>query len=415
MRLAPTTPKERNLRQSDFFLLWAGAAISIMEIFSGGLLAPLGLVTGILVIVFGHVIGNTPLALAGLLGQEKGVTSMVSVRFSFGIRGSHLFAVLNIMQLIGWMAVMEIVAADAMDTLTQHLFSYTNPRLWIVGIGALTTFWALSGERAWRHLNRIAVTFLLILTAFITYNVFFVFESPLSFHPPGHLPLALGLDLVIAMPISWLPLVSDYSRFAKRGSFWGTWVGYFIVSSWMYFVGLISALSAGEAMPTQAMLVLGLGMPAMFIVVLSTVTSDYLDVYSSAASWLNIWPHARDKLAMIVAGALGIGVALVFPIEQYQNFLLWIGSVFCPLFAVVITDYIVKRREYDVEEVLREMGGRYWYRRGFNPKAIAAWAVGLAVYWLANYLGVGSSIPSMLSAAGLYYLIEIRAIGRRNY
>jgi len=404
MKLVPTTKEERNLKQVDFFLLWAGAAISIMEIFSGAILAPLGLLMGTVAIIVGHLIGNTPFALAGLPGQEKGVTSMVSVRFSFGIRGSHIFAFLNIMQLIGWMAVMEIVAADAMDAMMIEIFSYSNPHLWIVIIGVLTTLWALSGEKVWKIFNRISVTFLLILTVFVFYKVFFV--SSISFHPKGYLPFAIALDLVIAMPISWIPLVSDYSRFARKGSFWGTWIGYFIVSSWMYFIGLISALATGEALPTKAMFLLGLGMPAMVIVALSTITSDYLDVYSSAASWLNIRPKSSDKLPMVISGALGIAVALLFPIEQYQSFLLWIGSVFCPLFAIVITDYFMKRKDHDLKEVLKEKGGKYWYKHGFNLKAIFAWVVGLSVYWIANYYQIGASIPSMGCAACLYYLFE---------
>lgn len=401
MDLRPTAKEDRKFMQMDFFFLWAGAAISIMEIFSGALLAPLGLAAGIGIILIGHIIGNIPLALSCLPGQEKGITSMLSVRFSFGVRGSYLFTILNIIQLIGWMAVMQIVAADAIDTITQSVFSFSSRELWIVVIGMLTTLWAMGGQRAWRVLNTVSIALLILLTAIMTYRVFTSF--PPASAPEGTLPLGIALDLVIAMPISWLPLASDYSRFAKKGSMLGTWMGYFIFSSWMYFIGLISALGTGETFPTKAMLVLGLGLPAMLVVALSTVTSDYMDVYSAAASWLNIREKANSNVVMAIAGSVGIVVSLIFPIDQYQNFLLFIGSLFCPLFAIVITDYLKNGKEYDVEAAIS--GKKYRYLYGFNPRALFSWAAGVITFWAAGPY-VGGSIPSMIVSALLFLLFK---------
>jgi putative hydroxymethylpyrimidine transporter CytX len=399
MDLRPTRAEERTLTQTDFFFLWAGAAISVMEIFSGALLAPLGLAMGVVVIVIGHLIGNTPLALSGLHGQRLGMTSMLSTRFSFGVRGSYLFTVLNVVQLVGWMAVMQIVAADAMDAITRSMFSLSSRELWIVIIGVVTTLWAMGGQRAWKILNTVSIVLLMALTGVMTYRIFTSF--PPAAAPAGSLPLGVALDLVIAMPISWLPLASDYSRFARRGSMLGTWTGYFVFSSWMYFMGLISALGTGETFPTNAMLTLGLGLPAMLVIVLSTVTSDYMDVYSAAASWLNLRERANSRRVMAAAGAAGIMVSLVFPMDQYQNFLLFIGSLFCPLFAIVITDYFMNGESYDVEGAIG--GKRYWYVRGFNPRAVLAWAAGVVTFWTAG-ARIGGSLPSMCVSAIVYYL-----------
>jgi len=399
MDLRPTGVDERTLTQTDFFFLWAGAAISVMEIFSGALLAPLGLAMGVVVILIGHLIGNTPLALSGLHGQRDGVTSMLSTRFSFGVRGSYLFTVLNVVQLVGWMAVMQIVAAEAMDAITQNLFSLSSRELWIVVIGVVTTLWAMGGQRVWKILNTVSIVLLIALTGVMTYRILTSF--PPATTPAGSLPLGVALDLVIAMPVSWLPLASDYSRFARRGSMVGTWTGYFVFSSWMYFMGLISALGTGETFPTRAMLTLGLGLPAMLVILLSTVTSDYMDVYSAAASWLNLRERANSRLVMAAAGAAGILVSLIFPMDQYQNFLLFIGSLFCPLFAIVITDYFMNGESYDVEGAIS--GKRYWYVRGFNPRAVLAWALGVMTFWTAG-AHIGGSLPSMGVSALAYYL-----------
>ncbi len=124
--------EKRNLGGWDFFLLWMGAAIAISEIWAGGILAPLGFLGGLVVILLGHLIGNLPLALGGVLGSDWGIPSMVSTRIAFGVRGSYLASALNIVQLVGWTAVMVIICGRSSDLITQSLFQYSNPRLWMV-------------------------------------------------------------------------------------------------------------------------------------------------------------------------------------------------------------------------------------------------------------------------------------------
>jgi purine-cytosine permease-like protein len=107
---------------------------------------------------------------------------------------------------------------------------------------------------------------------------------------------------------------------------------------------------------------------------------------------------------MLVFGAAGIALSLVFPIEQYQNFLIFIGSLFCPLFAIVIADYLMKGKSYDVEAALGKDG--YWYTHGFSLKAMAAWALGLAVFWVSSHYAIGGSLPSMAASALLYMALD---------
>jgi nucleobase:cation symporter-1, NCS1 family len=226
----------------------------------------------------------------------------------------------------------------------------------------------------------------------------------------GGMPFMVGLDLVIAMPISWLPLVCDYSRYSKGTgpALWGTWVGYFIFSSWMYAIGLAAALATQSPTPDSMVLDLmvgfGLALPAMIIVLFSTFTTTFLDIYSTAVSALNIWPGLGERRGSLACGILGTVLALVFPATAYEGFLLFIGSVFCPLFGVVLADYFFlrQRRYFETGTDPRKI---YWYLWGFNPWAFVAWAAGFAFYhYLQRETAWGSSIPSLL-AAGLLYLI----------
>lgn len=421
MDIRPTAASERQLGGRDFFLLWAGVAISLAEIWAGGFLAPMGFAAGLWAIVIGHLIGNTLMGLAGLIGSDHGIMSMVSVRPAFGIRGSNLAAILNIVQLIGWAAIMLIIGGRAGALLGRPAGGLlASEAFWVVVIGLGTLLWALAtGGALWRLLQRVSVGCLLAVVIVMTWVAFGRLE-PLP-APPAPQPMGFmtGLDLVIAMPISWMPLVADYARAARAGrpAFWGTWWGYFLVSSWMYLLGLQVTLATGAADPglfiLDTMGRLGLAVPALVMVVFSTITSDFPDVYSATCSMLNISRRLGATAVMGIAGVLSILVALVFPMDQYENFLFFIGAMFIPLFGVVLTDYFfIRRRRLEIEELYRE-GGRYWYRGGVHPAALVAWAAGFAVYQAiaVSRLPIGGSLPAML-AAGLLYGAACRR-GRR--
>jgi putative hydroxymethylpyrimidine transporter CytX len=417
MNIKPLKMSGRNLGGFDYFLLWSGVGISLAEIWAGGFLAPMGFWAGVWAIVFGHVIGNTFMALGGVIGSDHGIMSMVSVRPSFGIRGSNLAAALNIVQLIGWASIMLIIGGRAGAMLGRAFGGLlASDRLWIAAIGFGTLFWALhTGRPIWKFLQTAAVTALLLVIVLMTWVSFGEFGAEAFSGPSRQMPFMVGLDLVIAMPISWMPLVADYARFAKKTApaFWNTWWGYFLISSWMYVLGLMATLATGAGDPAALILEImgriGLALPALVMVIFSSITSDFPDVYSATCSMLNISRRIGANTLMWCAGILAILVALVFPMEQYENFLLFIGAMFVPLVGVVLTDYfLIRGRQLDID-ALYTRGGRYWYTGGFNLVAIAAWAGGFSVYWLAAKLtAFGGSLPSILFAGVVYGVLTQR-------
>ena len=417
MDIKPIHSTDRNLGGIDYFLLWTGVAISLAEIWAGGFLAPMGFWMGFWAIILGHIIGNTFMALGGVMGSDHGIMSMVSVRPSFGIRGSNLGAVINIIQLIGWASIMLIIGGRAGAMLGTPLGGIlATANFWIVLIGIGTLIWALyTGRSVWKFMQTAAVVALLLICALMSWVSFREFGSEILTVKPKDMPFMIGLDLVIAMSISWMPLVSDYSRFSKNSvsTFWNTWWGYFIVSSWMYLLGLMATLATGETDPgvlvLQIMGKIGFAVPALIMVVFSTITSDFPDVYSATCSMINISQKIGAKTIMWIAGILSILVALVFPMEQYENFLFFIGAMFMPLFGVVLTDYfIVCRRRLDVDALYR-YEGVYWYFKGFNLIALLSWAIGFVTYEFMALMkfAIGGSMPSIM-VAGLCYLILTR-------
>ena len=417
MDIQPVGDHERNLNGLDFFLLWAGVAISLAEIWAGGFLAPMGFWLGIGAIVLGHIIGNTFMALGGIIGSEHGIMSMVSVRPSFGIRGSSLAAVLNIIQLIGWASIMLIIGGRAGAMLGKPMGGIlASKSLWIIAIGLGTLLWAqVTGKPIWRVLQKLTVIGLLLLMVLMSGVSVKEFGSGVFDIRPREMPFMIGLDLVIAMPISWMPLVSDYSRFSNRTApaFWNTWLGYFLISSWMYVLGLTATMVAGAGDPGSLILQLmggvGLAVPALIMVVFSTITTGFPDVYSATCSTMNISQKFSSKTILWAAGIISILVALVFPMEQYENFLFLIGAMFVPLFGVVLTDYFfIQNRQINVKNLYRSKGP-YWYANGFNGVALICWAIGFLVYELIalTKYPIGGSLPSLLAAGVCYYFITI--------
>jgi putative hydroxymethylpyrimidine transporter CytX len=417
MDIRPIPPSERNLGARDFFFLWAGVAVSLAEIWAGGLLAPLGFARGVAAILLGHLIGNTLMALGGTIGSDHGITSMVSVRPSFGIRGSNLAAALNVAQLICWASIMLIIAGRAGAMLSPARGLLARDSFWIVLVGLGALLWAqLTGKKIWKVLQVAAVVGLASVLLLMTVESRRGLGSGVALPPSFALPFMNALDLVIAMPISWMPLVADYSRFARstRPAFWSTWTGYFLVSSWMFVLGLSATLQTGSSEPQMQLLRfmggIGLAAPALAMVVFSTITSGFPDVYSATCSMLNISGRLSARRGMWLAGMVSILVALVFPMERYQSFLVFIGSMFVPLFGVVLTDYLFLRRRKLLLAELDRPGGAFWYRNGFHGAAFAAWAAGFAIYQFIQTRSypVGGSIPSMLVSGSLYYLVTER-------
>lgn len=420
MNIRPVAAADRNLAGIDFFLLWAGVAISLAEIWAGGLLAPMGFWMALWAILLGHVIGNSLMALSGLIGSDHGIASMVSVRPSFGILGSNVAAVLNIFQLVCWASIMLIIGGRAGAMLTADRGGVlASESFWILLIGLGTLLWALlTGRKIWKVLQVASVAGLVLVLLYMNWRAYRRLGIGVTAPPSTEtLPFMIGLDLVIAMPISWMPVVADYSRFARTSStaFWHTWWSYFLVSSWMYVLGLSASLRTGTPEPQMQILELmggeGLLIPALLMVVFSTITSDFPDIYSATCSLLNISRRVGARTAMVVTGLLSILVALVFPMERYQGFLFFIGAMFVPLFGVVLTDYfLLRKRRLDLD-ALDRAGGAYWYAGGYHRAAILSWMAGIATYAGVQLLSypVGGSLPSMLVAGLLYYAAARRS------
>lgn len=397
-------------------LMWAGIAISVAEIWAGSQLGEAGLFWGVLIILIGHALGGLVLSAAGCIGTRYGAMSMQSTRLVLGNRGSILPSLLNVVQLVGWATYMLALSGDIGAAVGAGVGGLAASRVfWIVLIGVGTLAWSfLVGTHRLKWVHNGVLLALLGLTVLLTW----VALSPRHYQLPSPMikPLSLSrgtllLDLVIAMPISWVPLIADYSRLARseRGAFWGSFVGYGVFSSWMYIIGLAVCLASGSSDPATTVLELmgriGLAIPAMVLVFASTVTSDFPDIYSAACSLLNIDRRIKPAYTMWATGLLTIGLAMVLDRTTYESFLILIGTVFVPLFALVVTDYFLVRRQR-LDGLDFGSGAGLHYTGGFRWGGLLVWGIGSAVFLVAREAEfmLGGSITSFVVSAALYLL-----------
>lgn len=382
-----------------FIFLWFGAAVSIAEILTGGLIAPLGFKTGVTVILIGHLIGTGIFVLGGIIGAREKIPAIASTKISFGVYGTYLFSILNVLQLIGWTAIMIRAAANSLNLITKDLWSFDNILVFSLIIGGLIAIWIVFGRLGIKKLNTVAVFLLFGLTIVLSVIVF-KDETLFTKVGAGEISIGSALELNIVMPLSWLPLIADYTRLSKstKESAYGSFIGYFIGSSWMFIIGLACAIVSNNPDPSAAMLAANLGFIAIGIVVLSTVTTTFMDVYSAGVSFLNIAPKLNEKKVGIVMTIIGTLVAIVIPMENYQNFLYAIGSVFAPLFSIVIADYfIIRKKEKEDFTALINFG------------AVIVWIIGVFIYYrfIKFDFILGATAPVML-ITGLIYIITWR-------
>jgi nucleobase:cation symporter-1, NCS1 family len=443
--IEPVPPEHRRLSGRDFAVLWGDLSLGLLVLLTGALLVPsLGYPKALLAIVVGSLVGCIPLALVGLAGAREGVPGMVLFRSVLGVRGSFVPTVLNIVQLVGWTGF-ELWAMSLVANQVWHI-SYW---FWLPVVAVVCTALALGGPilvvRRW--LERFGAWVVAAVAAWITIKVLTtadlssIWRAPGTGGYPGTFWLAV--DLVVAMPVSWLPLVADYNRFARSGvsSAAGTYWGYAVGNIWFYSLGALLVLGAGLPQFSTpgdlgtAIAALAGGWVVLLALLVGETDEAFADIYSAAVSAQNLRPRLHQRWTILAVGAAGVGLAswlganAHLAVGRYESFLFLMGSVFVPLFGVFVGDYFLRRRSGGASS-----GGRFAW------PAFAAWVVGFLVYqwnwsvppglggWTTAMRGLfhtvlrlpyplaesrwGASLPSFAAALLVYAVLRAWALAR---
>ena len=362
-------------------LIWFGAGISIAEILTGSYFAPLGFSKGIAAILIGHAIGCALFFFTGYIGALSKKSSMETTRISFGKIGGSFFALLNVLQLVGWTGIMIYDGSLAANGIAN-----SSSWIWALVIGALIVLWILIGITNIGKLNLVAMTALFVLTLVLCKVIFFGKNAVVAIESAGEsLSFGAAVELAVAMPLSWLPLISDYTKDSAKpfAATLASTLTYFAVSCWMYIIGMGAALLTGTSDIAQIMLKAGLGIPALVIIVLSTVTTTFLDAFSAGISFRAIFKNANTKIVGVIVALVGTLAAVFYPMDNITDFLYLIGSVFAPMTAILIADFFVTKNESSKKQI--------------DFVRIALWVLGFILYRILMKYDIpcGNTLPDM--------------------
>jgi putative hydroxymethylpyrimidine transporter CytX len=415
--IKPVPNKHKVLGGLDYFILWSSLGVGLLVLSAGSFLSQASFLDAIFAIIVGSIIGSILLALAGKIGSDHGIPSLITMRPAFGIRGSYLPAILNILQLIGWTTFEIMIMARAANMLTGSTVPYY---FWVAIFGVLVALLGIAGPlniaRQW--IGKFAVWIAYGTSAIIIINLINSADITALISSPGQgLSFFSALDLVIAMPVSWMPLVADYNRFSRKSknALWATFVGFTMTNILFYFGGILLGTSnIFEIVAAIQAMFFGF---LMLLLIVDEADNAFADIYSASVSTQDIFPKISQKYLIVGFTSLSAILAMMVSIEQYELFLLLIGAIFVPLFGVVLTDYYIVKRQKYTEQTLYVPQNRL----GIRVPAIIAWTLGALLNYILSPLSpiyieqlpaIGATIPSL--AVGSFIYLAITMIQRRH-
>ena len=389
------TPVPERLRVLGFFdslLLWGNLSVSLLVIVIGALLVPaLSLPRAMLAILVGAVAGNVLLGISAAIGADARVPGMVVLRAPLGQRGSWLPTAFNVAQNVGWSTFELIIIATAAAAASERIFHWQGKWLWTLVFGVLSWALGMLGPIGFvrRYLRKFASWALLFSMGYLTYwaisksHLHAFWNAPADPGPTNGFPsFGQAVDLVIGSTVSWTPLAADYTRFAKtrRGAGFGAGIGYFVPTVWCIGLGCLIVLARGvgdaQQLPGAVAAAGGIAFVALVAITIDESEKAFADIYSTAVSIQNYLPRVSQRLLITIVSVVATALALILSFgAAYTNFLYLLGSVFMPLFGVLVADWLLAGRRYTEERIFK---GPSW-----RPAGLIAWVVGFCLYqWL---------------------------------
>ena len=448
-------PSDRTFGFWDQAAFWYAATCLPAAWFYGALMAgAAGLPGALFLILVVSPLSLAPWALLGWIAARTGACSTALVRPAFGLRGSAFPSALYLVFGLGWAAVnvflgaigLSFVFAGWLGTPAFLAPGYEGPMaVFIVGMAVLQGVAAVAGHRVLRLIQWGATLALLGLGAVQLWLVVTHWDPGAlwSWQPPaGGLATSIGpfrytitfallVDLLIAYNWTW-EFIGDFSRFSRSPAIGaaGPFAGANAAQTWWFAVGALGvvflATTTGgfapeAADPSSLTTSLGLGWMAAAIVVAATVATNAGNLTASALAISNMAPRLRLGIRALIGVASLIVVPLaLLPLlaagfqASYVAWLDILGAIVVPLWVIVLVDFFwVRRGHYDAD-LFRTSGGRYWFNRGWNWRAIGCLAGGTLLYWVIafGFPTLRERVPATLPvglAVAIGYAVLMRA------
>lgn len=431
---------QRSMSSWDMFATWIGANANNGTWYIGGVIAACGFAMSSTLLVIVGIISYILLALTSLMGYETGLNTMSLTRGSFGVKGSMLPSIINVIQFIGWAAVNTYIAAISVSYILRDIFGWSakNATLNQAGLFAgilimsiLHLFSISLGEKSVRWIERIGI---ILVTIFVLWESVVIlrtvsFSKIIAWRPTASLALPSGsaVDILAAFNLAWVTAAADFSRFSKKKksatifSFLGANIGLI----WFALMGLIATIATAITLnnfdpnnsdPSTIATKLGLGILALIVIMLTSTTANAVNLMAAGSAATNIFPKLKLKPALWIVTIVATFVTFIPAyvatfLETFQWFLDGIGMFLGPEIAIFLVDYyLVNHKKYDIEQ-FDISNGKYWFFHGVNLVAFGSWLIGVILYFVLKHFGIfeqsiGVTFISIIATAIIYYLGE---------
>ena len=398
--LTPVGADQRVFQWHDHASLWFSLGVGLLVMQVGAYLMPaLGTQEALLAIVAGSILGAGLLGWMAKIGCDSGLASAGLMHAVYGRQFARLPIVLNIIQLIGWGTFELVVMRDASVAIGRQGGGWEGAH-WPV---LATLLWGgvvlllISGsivQLVRRIIARVALPLVVLSLLWLSWQFLGLaqeqgLDALWQRRGDGGMGVMPALDLVIAMPISWLPLVADYARHGRHGgaALRGAWAGYALANMWCYALGVLVALTLPSQDLVTALLLAQGGLIALSLILIDEVDNAYGDTYSGAVSSHSLLPGWSVRRWGAVLAVVCTLLALVLPMHSLEPFLLMLSSVFVPLFGVILGRLAFGA---NAGALLAQAGKAH-------AGPIAIWLAGVALYHLLPKVApaLGSALPTL--------------------
>jgi cytosine permease len=338
----------------------------------------------------------------GLLGCLGAVTSYVAAKsrlstymlteFAFGRQGAKVANMVIAISLIGWYAVISNFLGQAMQHVLQDIVGLLIPIYLLTTIAsAMMIAVTLNG---FSGIDKLALALVPFMMAFLFYAVFksdplgttnqlVISENAFTFKT--------AVSAVVGSYIAGVVIQPDYSRFAinKKQAVWSVFISLGIGYPLIMILSAIPSMVAGNADLLIVMSTIGLIIPAFFLLLFGSWSSNVLCLYSSALSISTLAPKISLKTIIFIVGVIGTSLALVQAQSYLIGFLVILGLTIPPIGAIYCAEIVIARRQGCIIEDLE-------YEPAVRVMAFVSWVVGTFVGYLSQNDVVDiTSIPSL--------------------
>jgi cytosine permease len=409
---------ERTKSWWDLFVIQAGVNITLSSLLLGGLLVPgLSWAQACWALVVGNILLGMLLALMGYFGVDYGISTTVASRFALGHpHGSWIASIIILLSMVGWFAVTAELAGQATHDALQATSGFSNISVVIALIGILNSLPPIFGFENIKWLSRLAVPGLTGLCVWILIVIVskYGYRNLIHYAPTHTLSLTTGLDLVMGGLIVGVFTAPDISRYvvSAKDNWVGAMLGAFPPSLFLGLVGALSKLATGDWNAVSVVQRLGLGAPALIVIIASSWTANNSNLYCSGLALANIFPKLSRWQSTALMGALGTTLAALRVTRYFGSFLLVLSGLFSPLIGILLCDYfIVRRSRLNLLEAYRNHGSCF-YTGGVNVAAVVALVAGFIVAQFAPARTMASLLS--LFAAAVIYPVMLKLLYRKT-